>query len=95
MRAADILITFVLETFRDIRLDKHQLETLVRSFCKVIESTIDLIGLNMIVSSANNALGESTKDVKSFINMLNKSGPITLPWGTPDGTLAHSEAAPL
>ena len=47
------------------------------------------------VSSANSLTPHLTVFDKSFINITNKSGPRTLPWGMPLVTSLHSDLCPL
>src|SRR5271170_3684179 len=64
------------------------------SFCKNTLSSADLISLYRTQSSANNLTLLLISWVMSFIKMMNRSGPNTLPWGTPDVTLASGESLP-
>ena len=65
--------------------------------CKEMQSPIDFMLLYTFVSSAYNAtITASTVSFGiSLIKIVNNNGPRRLPWGTPEVTGAHCDAAPL
>lgn len=87
--------SFVLEWFRIICHDEHQVLIESRSVCKYWWSVSLLMALYTTQSSANSLILEDTQLGKSLINIRKSRGPSTLPWGTPDVTWAIEELEPL
>ena len=69
--------------------------SLVKSSCSIVESSLDLIILNILVSSANKYASEFTVSGRSFINMTNNNSPITEPCSIPDVTLCYADLSPF
>jgi len=67
--------------------DVFQINRLLRSFCNSYSSEGDFMCLKYFVSSAKSKASLLLIELgKSFINMIKRSGPRMLPWGTPDST---------
>ena len=65
---------------------------LIRSSCKICQSSRDFISLYKTQSSAKRRTDDLIFSGRSFIKMRNRTGPKTNPWGTPDRTGTGSEA---
>jgi hypothetical protein len=53
-----------------------------------------LILLTRTQSSANSRVVDETTDDKSFMKSMNKRGPKTVPWGTPEETVVAADDWP-
>ena len=71
-----------------------QAAKLLRSSCRMSLSFLFLIHLYRIQSSAKSLILDWTHSGMSFTNIKNRSGPITVPCGTPLRTLMLSALAP-
>ena len=72
--------------------DVLQLKRLSMSRCNSCSPGGVLMCLKHLVSSAKSKASLSVIELgRSFINMIKRSGPRILPWGTPDSTDKRSE----
>ena len=80
-----------------LKLSSHSLVhwlSVSKSFCKMLQSSIDFTVLNNFVSSANIFILQLTISGMSFTYIRNRIGPNTDPCGTPLITSTHSEYSP-
>ena len=70
-----------------------QVVKLFRSFCTIFESPRVLISLYTTKSYAKSLHGLLIVEGRSLIKTRNRTGPRTVPWGTPESILHESEAS--
>ena len=66
-----------------------------KSFCSEIWSSLVLITLKILLSSAKRYTVEFRLSGRSLIYIMNKIGPSTDPWGIPDVISCHRDSCPL
>ena len=94
LRFLVMCMTLDLDGLKVIPFRWDQSNNASRSFCTCSSSSAESICLNSTMSSANKAVWDETEEDMLLMNRLKSFGPSTLPWGTPDVTLAQEEAWP-
>ena len=74
----------------------HQVVMARRSDWSWMESVVDWMDLEHLVSSAKRSILEEIEEAgRSLMKIINNRGPRTLPWGTPEATGSRLERWPL